>query len=171
MIISLIVALSQNRVIGREGEIPWRLPQDLKLFKQNTMGHCILMGRKTFESIGRPLPGRPNLVLTRNPQWNAEGCTRIASLEEGIAWAQALPETELFIIGGGEIYRMALNQAQRIYLSEVKTKLDGDTYFPVLSKEDWEEVNRTSYFSDEKNQYDFDFVVLERSNTPPGKKT
>lgn len=162
MLVSIIVALSQNRVIGREGQIPWRLSQDLKLFKQTTMGHCILMGRKTFESIGRPLPGRPNLVLTRKPDWSAEGCTRIAKLEEGIAWAKALPETELFIIGGGEVYRMAMDLADRIYLTEVKTIMKGDTYFPDLLAHNWQEKKRVPYLADEKNQYDFDFVLLER---------
>ncbi|HEY5674718.1 MAG TPA: dihydrofolate reductase [Malonomonas sp.] len=129
MRISLIVAMSSNRVIGAEGQLPWRLPADLQRFKQLTMGQTLLMGRKTFESIGRPLPGRRTIVVSRNPDFAVEGCTLVPDLPSGIAAAQS---DELFICGGAEIYRQALPLVERIYLTELLREVVGDTCFPEL---------------------------------------
>ena len=129
MLISLIVAMSSNRVIGAAGQLPWHLPADLKRFKQLTMGQTLLMGRKTFASIGRSLPGRRTLVVSRNPAFQAAGCTLVNDLSAGIAAAQT---DELFICGGGEIYRQALPLVEKIYLTEVLRTIEGDTVFPPL---------------------------------------
>lgn len=127
MLISLIVAMSQNRVIGRDGRLPWHLPADLQRFKQLTMGQTLLMGRKTWQSIGRPLPGRETIVLSRNPDYRAEGCRVFTDLAAGIT---ATRTAELFICGGEEIYRQALPLAERIYLTELLREVVGDTFFP-----------------------------------------
>lgn len=129
MLISLIVAMSQNRVIGRDGGLPWHLPADLQRFKQLTIGQTLLMGRKTWQSIGRPLPGRRILVLSRDPGFRAEGCSVVADLPSGIA---ASHTPELFVCGGSEIYRQALPLVQRIYLTELLREVEGDTFFPEL---------------------------------------
>lgn len=129
MLISLIVAMSQNRVIGRDGRLPWHLPADLQRFKQLTMGQTLLMGRKTWQSIGRPLPGRRILVLSRDPEFRAEGCSVVADLTSGIAVSHT---QELFVCGGSEIYRQALPLVQRIYLTELLREVEGDTCFPEL---------------------------------------
>lgn len=129
MLISLIVAMSQNRVIGRDGGLPWHLPADLQRFKQLTMGQTLLMGRKTWQSIGRPLPGRRVIVLSRAPGFRAEGCSVVADLASGIA---ASHTPELFVCGGGEIYRQALPLVQRIYLTELLREVEGDTFFSEL---------------------------------------
>lgn len=127
MLISLIVAMSRNRVIGRDGQIPWHLPADLQRFKRLTMGQTLLMGRKTWQSIGRPLPGRRIIVLSRNPGFQADGCLVVADLPSGIAASQT---PELFICGGSEVYRQALPLVRRIYLTELLREVDGDTFFP-----------------------------------------
>ncbi len=163
MRISLVVAVSENNVIGQEGNLPWRLSADLKKFKKLTTGHRILMGRKTYESIGRPLPNRRNVVITRNPDYLVEGVEIFSSLEKALEVARSQNESEIFIIGGGEIYRQCLDYADRIYLSRVKVVLEGDTFFPELDLEEWQEIEKQEFKADEKNDYDFDFIILERS--------
>lgn len=129
MLISLIVAMSKNRVIGADGQLPWQLPGDLRRFQQLTMGQTLLMGRKTYQSIGRPLPERRTIILSRTPDYQAVGCTVVAGLEDGIAAASS---AELFICGGEEIYRQALPLAEKIYLTELQRDIAGDTFFPQL---------------------------------------
>ncbi len=158
--LSVIVARAENGVIGINNQLPWRLSNDLQYFKHVTMGKPIVMGRKTFESIGRPLPGRTNIVVTRNPEWKAENVIVVHSLQQALeASADA---DEVMLIGGAELYQQGLGLASTVYLTEVKASLEGDAYFPELSSE-WEEVSRNPQAADEKNQFEHDFVVYKRS--------
>lgn len=162
MSISAIVAASQNGVIGNKGEIPWYLPADLVHFKQTTMGHPILMGRKTHESIGRALPGRTNIVITRNADYKAKGCIVVGSLESAIKEAKKAPDNEeIFIIGGAEIYKLAMPLINKLYLTKVHATIEGDKFFEYDVKE-WKEISREEYQADDKNKYAYDFTVLER---------
>jgi len=162
----MIVAMAQNRVIGRNNSLPWYLPNDLKYFKQVTMGKPILMGRKTFESIGKPLPGRTNIVMTRNQNWSAEGVKVVSSLDAAVALAQAIAEIdgqdELMIIGGDQIYQSALSSVDRIYLTEVHAEVEGDAYFPVFDRDGWDIVVCKDFVAEGANPYDYSFVVLDR---------
>jgi len=162
MIISIIVAVAQNGVIGAKNQLPWRLSADLKRFKQITTGHHIIMGRKTFESIGKPLPNRVSIIITRNTGYQAEGCHVVGSLAEAVQFAQSNGETEAFVIGGGQIYEEAFTLAHKVYLTQVKANIDGDTFFPSLPSCDWETTQQSEYLADERNQYDYSFVDLER---------
>ena len=158
--ISLIVAASANNVIGAGGDLPWRLSADLKRFKAITMGKPIVMGRKTYESIGRPLPGRHNIVITRQPEFQAEGCTVVASPDEAIAAAG--DAGEIMIIGGGHIYDAFMPIANRVYLTRVHADVEGDTFMPALAGDDWTEVSRESLGADENNDHAVTFLVLDR---------
>ena len=160
---SLIVAISENGVIGRDGRLPWRLRGDLRRFKQLTMGHTIVMGRKTFESIGRVLPGRTSIVVTRQPDYHPPGVIVAASLDE--AQRLAAGDVELFYVGGGEIYRQVLPQVERIYMTQVHAQVAGDTVFPELSSRQWRLIERTEHAADEKNDFPFSFLVYERVKT------
>jgi dihydrofolate reductase len=160
--ISLVAAVADNGVIGAEGGMPWHLPADLAHFKQITLGKPVLMGRLTWESIGRPLPGRRNLVLTRDHDWQGPGAERIGSLEEAVRVADKGGAQELMVIGGAEIYRQALPRAARIHLTRVHAEPWGDTLFPELDPNEWCEVARRERMSDEHNAWDLTFVVLER---------
>jgi len=140
MIISLVVAMARNRVIGRAGTIPWDLPADRRRFRELTMGHSLIMGRKTFESIGRPLPGRETIVVTRQAGYRAAGCLVAHSLAEALA--QARGSDEVFVCGGGELYREALPLAGRLYLTLLAAEVEGDTFFPELPAEQFREVAR-----------------------------
>ncbi|KZZ13944.1 dihydrofolate reductase [Oleiphilus sp. HI0079] len=166
MRISLIVALSENHVIGRNNKLPWYLPNDLKYFKQVTMGLPIVMGRKTFESIGKPLPGRTNIVVTRNTDWSADGVRAAHSLEEAFELAESIAEIdgreELMIIGGDQIYQSALPLVDRMYLTEVHAHVDGDAYFPKFDPADWHEIGREDFSAADPNPYDYSFVVYDR---------
>lgn len=160
MIISLIVAMDDNGVIGVDGRLPWRLSADLKHFKAVTMGKPIIMGRKTFESIGRPLPGRENIVLTRDRGFKAEGCTVLHDLDDLMLHCRY--QEEIMIMGGAELYRQFLDKAELIYLTEVHARVEGDTFFPHYNSTAWEEVDRQDFRADENNDYDYSFVVLKR---------
>lgn len=160
MRISLLVAMAENRVIGRDNELPWRLSDDLKHFKALTMGKPIVMGRKTWESIGRPLPGRDNIVVTRDTSYRAEGAVVVNSIEQALEAAGNCEE--VMVIGGEEIFRETLERAQRLYLTLVKGEVEGDTWFPSIDAQQWCEVERESHQADERNEYDFDFVVMDR---------
>lgn len=166
--ISLVVAHSRNRVIGREGQLPWRLSGDLKRFKQLTMGHHLLMGRKTLESIGRILPGRTSLVLTRQadykPPVGCEAARVVHTLEEAIQVAAAANDAELFVIGGGEIYHLALSHADRIYLTLVDADIGGDATFPELDPNRWKCRSEEWHPADEKNEYRYAVQVWEKGN-------
>ena len=159
--ISLIVAASTNNVIGFQGNLPWRLSADLKRFKTLTMGKPIVMGRKTYESIGRPLPGRQNLVVTRNPDFVAEGCDVVPSVDAAIEAAG--DAEEIVIIGGSHIYEAFLPRAHRIYLTRVQAEVEGDAYLPGFNDDDWQETGVEKYNADESNDYDVIFSILERA--------
>ena len=158
--VSLIVAMGTGRVIGHQGQIPWHLPADLAHFKKTTFGQPIVMGRKTWESIGRPLPGRRNIVLSRS-EMNADGAECFTSVEQVFSACRA-DEGEIFIIGGGEIYTLFLPYAQRIHLTEVEGDFVGDAHFPELEREQWREVSRISRPADAKNPHICHFLQLER---------
>ena len=160
MIISIIVAMDKKGVIGREGVLPWRLSADLKHFKAITMGKPLVMGRKTHESIGRSLPGRKNIVLTRANDFDAEGCTIVHSLDD--AFQAAGDVDEIIIMGGSRIYDQSLARAGRLYLTEVHADVSGDVYFPEFDKAEWIELERQDHSADEKNDFDYSFVVMER---------
>ena len=163
-LISLIVAMAQNGVIGRDNSMPWRLPEDLKRFRAFTLGKPILMGRKTFESIGRPLEGRTNLVLTRDRSWFAHGVIVVHSVEEALT--QASTSDELVVIGGAEIYRLVLPFARRIYLTHVHADVQGDITFPEFDPTQWADVEYSSQPADDEHAYPVTFVTLERRNAP-----
>ena len=159
--ISIIVATSANGVIGRGGELPWHLSDDLKRFKQLTLGKSIVMGRKTFESIGRALPGRQNIVLTRQSEFVADDCDIVSSVDAAIATAG--DAGEVMVIGGSEIYELFLPLAGRIYMTRVHMDIDGDARFPELDDEQWQETEREHHDADDSNEYEFTTSVLERT--------
>jgi dihydrofolate reductase len=164
-LVSLIVAMAQNGVIGRGNSLPWRrLPQDLKRFRAFTLGKPVLMGRRTYESIGRPLNGRANLVLTRDRSWYAPAVIVVHSLEQALA--QAGPSEELVAIGGAEVYRLVLPFARRIYLTHVHADVPGDTFFPEFDPTQWVDVECSSHPADDEHAYAVTFVTLERRNAP-----
>ena len=160
--ISAIAAMSENRVIGDDNQLPWHLPADLKHFKTITSGHPILMGRKTHESIGRPLPNRTNIVITRNHAYHAAGCLVVKSIDEAIEEAKALQKDEIFIIGGAEVYKQLLPHIECIYLTIVQEIFEGDAFFPELNLKEWTEISRESHEADDENDYDYSFIVMER---------
>lgn len=167
MIVSAIAAVAENGVIGRNGDLPWHLPDDLKYFQRITKGHHVITGRKNYESIPdkyRPLKDRVNIVVTRNRAYEAPGAVVVDSLDAGLAIAQRENEVEAFIIGGGQIYREALTMrlVDRLYLTIVHSAVDGDTHFPTLDPVEWEEVERTRHEADERHAHAFSFVVLRR---------
>jgi dihydrofolate reductase len=166
--ISIIAAIATNGVIGRNGRLPWRLATDLQRFKRLTMGHTIIMGRKTWESIGRPLPGRTTVVVTRQSDYRAshEGVRIAASLDDALRIAEAAGDDETFIVGGAEIYRAALPRADRLYFTEVAADVDGDAYFPLnfdtFDWDAWNIVETEAHEADTQNDYAFVFVTLQR---------
>ncbi|WP_448518470.1 dihydrofolate reductase [Rhodoflexus sp.] len=162
MRISAIVAVADNGVIGYKGELPWHLPADLQYFKRLTTGHHILMGRKTFQSIGRPLPGRTSLVVSRTPGLVLAGAQTFTHIQDAIWEAQRRGEEELFIIGGAEIFAAAMPFLHRLYLTEVHATVQGDVYMPPIG-EDWVEMQRESRPADAKNTYPYTFVTLVRN--------
>lgn len=159
--ISVIAALAKNRVIGIDNRLPWRLPEDLAHFKALTLGHPILMGRKTFESLGRPLPGRTNIVITRNPDYAPEGCRIAASIPAAIALCHT--EDEVFFIGGAELYAQVIPLADRLYLTEVDIEADGDAWFPDYDRSAFKEISREPHTGEKGDALRFDFVVYARS--------
>lgn len=154
--------MSQNRVIGSENEIPWYLQEDFRFFKRTTLNHHIIMGRKTFQSIGKPLPKRTNIVVTKNPFFIASGVITANSIENALSIAAENGETEVFIIGGGSIYKQCLPFLDKIYLTEVKTEISGDTFFPELDFNTWKSSIIMSHDKDKKNDYDFVIKEYER---------
>ncbi len=167
--IALVVAVADNGVIGRDGGLPWRLSSELKHFKALTMGKPMIMGRKTFESIGKPLKGRDTVVITRNPDFDAAGIHVVDRLEAALELSRRLAKgrqtDEIMVVGGGEIYRAALALADRVYLSEIHAEPEGDTYFPTLDPQIWRETARERRDQDPKDSAAFSFVVLDRVAT------
>ncbi len=161
MLVSLIVAVGGAGEIGKDGRMPWHLPADLKHFKAMTLGKPVLMGRKTLAAIGRPLPERRNLVLTRDAGFKAAGCETVHSLDEAVSLAAPAPE--LMVIGGGEVYRLAWARADRVYLTRIQASVEGaDTFFPALEPTDWRELSRSDHTADAKNPYAYSFLLFER---------
>ncbi len=163
MTLSAIVATDRNGVIGKDNDIPWHLPADLKYFKRRTLNHHIIMGRKTFESIGRSLPKRTNIVITRNPFFIVSNCLVAGSLQEAIQLARDNGETEAFIIGGGTLYEQSLGRIDRLYLTEVDTEVEGgEAFFPQIDENDWALLSSEAHPADDKNPHAYTFKVLER---------
>ena len=162
MRISFIVAKSENNVIGVNNQLPWHLKDDLQNFKKLTMGHHMLMGRKTFESIGKPLPGRMSMVVSGTPKANEDKVFWFTNIFRAIKQAERNGETELFIIGGEKIFKSTLSLVDRIYLTEVKATISGDVFFPQLSLKNWKKISEQHFSKDANNDYDFSFQVLDR---------
>ncbi len=161
MTVSLIWAMADNRVIGIENRLPWKLPADMQWFRRQTMGKPIVMGRLTFESFGaKPLPGRRNLIVSRNPGYRAEDAEVFESL--AAALAATAEDEEVMVIGGASLYAQALPLADRLYMTLVHTEVEGDAHFPDFDRDQWQEVERTDYDADEKNPYPYSFVILQR---------
>lgn len=163
MIISIIVAMDRQGIIGMNYKLPWHLSSDLRYFKKITMGKPIIMGRKTHASIGRPLPGRENIILSADAGFRAEGCTVMNSLEQVFEYLKG--REEIVFMGGADVYAQVLGRTDRIYLTEVHADVAGDTRFPSFDRSAWEEISRQDCRADEKNEYDYSFVILERSNS------
>jgi dihydrofolate reductase len=164
--LAVIVAAAENGVIGRDNRLPWHLPEDLRYFKRVTMGKPLVMGRKTFESIGRPLPGRTNIVITRQAGYRADGVCVVTGLDEALALGERVARDdgvdELMVIGGEEIYRVALPRADRLYLTVVHARVEGDAVLPAIDWTEWRELRRESHRAEPPNRYDYSFVVYER---------
>ena len=165
MIVSAIAALSKNKVIGKNNDLPWRLPDDMKFFMETTKGHHVIMGRKNYDSLHerfKPLPNRTNIVITRQEHFRAPGCIVLHDVEEGLEIAESNLEKECFIIGGSEIYKLAMPFTTRLYLTEIDAVIDGDTWFPDINKSAWAEMSRKHHATDARHQYAFDIVVYDR---------
>ncbi|MBC5775042.1 dihydrofolate reductase [Pontibacter sp. KCTC 32443] len=159
--IAIVVAVAENNVIGKDNQLIWYLPADLRFFKNLTMGHPIIMGRKTYESIGKPLPGRTTVIITRQQDFEAPGCIVVNSIDEAIAEAHKLDQ-DIYIIGGAEIYKQALAKTDTIYLTRVHHTFDGDTFFPEINESDWEVASEDKHEPDEKNKCSYSFITLKR---------
>ena len=164
MLVSIIVAIAQNHVIGKDNQLIWHLPNDLKFFKATTTGHPIIMGRKTFESIGRPLPNRTNIVISRNTNLKIEGCFCVTSIQEAIDVARQMNAEKCFVIGGAEIYQQVIFMVDKIYLTEVKAIVEGNVFFE-FDHSYFTETHRFNHLKDDKHAYDYSFVVLEKQTT------
>ena len=166
MTISIIVAVSENGVIGKDNQLIWHLPADLKYFKETTKGHPVVMGRKNYESIPekyRPLPGRTNIIISRNKNYKAPGCILVNSIDAAICEAKKLNDDELFIIGGGEIYKQSIDMADKLYLTRVHASFEGDTYFNDIKPEAWSLVSSKQYKRDDKNPLDHTYEVYKKA--------
>lgn len=161
-ILSMIVAHAADRVIGKDNDMPWHLPADLAYFKKTTLGKPIIMGRKTYESIGRPLPGRKNIVISRDSEYRVEGVEVVSSVDAALALVENVEE--VMVIGGGAIYQHCLPAAQRLYITHIDANIEGDTFFPEYDLNVWEKMSNESRAADEKNQYQLDFAVYQRKS-------
>lgn len=159
--ITLVVAMGMNREIGVNNQLPWHLPKDLKHFKELTTGHPVVMGRKTYESIGKPLPNRTNIVISRKTDWFEEGILIVSSIKEALKFAHKIDQ-DLFVIGGGNIFEQTLSMADRLEVTEIKTTLEADTFFPAINPQVWKKTNEVCYERDEKNNFDFCFQTFEK---------
>lgn len=165
MRVSMIAAVARNLTIGKDNDLPWKLPDDMKFFMNTTKGHYVIMGRRNYDSLHekfRPLPNRTNIVVTRQRDFKAPGCVVTHNVNDALALARNGNETEAFVIGGAEIYKLALPDADRLYLTEIEAAVEGDTFFPSFSKHDWKETSRTHHAADEKHKFAFDFVIYDR---------
>ena len=160
--VSLIVAAAENNTIGKNNQLLWHLPNDLKFFKNTTWGMPIIMGRKTFEAVNKPLPGRFNIVITRQTDWHADGVIVAADLQDALKKAAETNCKEIFIIGGGEIYKQAIEMAGKIYLTRVHATIEGDTFFPVIDEDKWQLDSRQEFSADEKHAFAYSFQVWNK---------
>ncbi len=165
MRVSIIAAVAENGVIGRGGQLPWRLSADLQRFKRLTMGHTVIMGRRTWESIGRALPGRRMIVVTRQPDYHIDPpeVATASSLDDALQVAQTARDSEAFIVGGAELYREALPRVDRLYFTRIRARVEGDTYFPEVAWKNWRLTESISHDADDKNEHPFDFETYERT--------
>ncbi len=170
MIVSAIVAVAKNNVIGRNDDIPWRLSSDLKYFKKTTINHHIISGRNNFLSIGRPLPKRTNIIITRDPFYVVTDCLIAHSVEEALQIAYQNGEEEVFIIGGGKIYELSESYWDKLYLTEVHAKVEGDTFFPKINMDNWELLSEDAHLADKKNEFNYTFKVYQRIKQEEEKK-
>jgi dihydrofolate reductase len=162
MLISQIAAMSENRVIARDGKLPWHLPADLKYFKNVTWGHHVLMGRKNYEAEGTTLKGRTNIIITRQQNYQVKDAFVFSTIREGIDFAERRGENELFIVGGGHIYRQTLQQTDKIYLTIIHREFEGDTFFPELDKDEWKTYSKRQYLSDQNNPHDHTYYIFQK---------
>jgi len=162
MLLSQVVAAADNNAIGKDNKLLWCLPNDMKFFKNTTWGMPVIMGRKTFESLGRPLAGRTNIIITRQNDWKPEGAFTVHDITEAMAEAAATDAKEAFIIGGGEIYKQTLPVTQRIYITRVHTSLEADTFFPEINENEWQLLSHLDFPADEKHAYPYSFQVWQR---------
>ena len=162
MTISLVVAASENNAIGKNNQLIWHLPNDLKFFKNTTWGFPVIMGRKSFESVNKPLPGRTNIVITTNPDWKAETVIVVNNLKDAIQKAAETNSKQIFIIGGGEIYKQSMDIADSIYITRVHADLEGDTFFPEIDKSKWKLTSNQDFEADEKHAYSYSFQIWEK---------
>ncbi len=162
MTISLVVAASENNAIGKNNQLIWHLPNDLKFFKNTTWGFPVIMGRKSFESVNKPLPGRTNIVITTNPDWKAETVIVVNNLKDAIQKAAETNSKQIFIIGGGEIYKQSMDIADSIYITRVHADLEGDTFFPLIDESKWKLTSNQDFEADEKHAYSYSFQIWEK---------
>jgi dihydrofolate reductase len=162
MIISFVVAAANNNVIGKDNQLVWSLPNDMKFFKNVTWGMPVVMGRKTYESLGKPLPGRKNIILTRQANWHVEGTVGVKSIDDAIFLVKEMDVKEMMVIGGGEIFRMLFDKAKRIYLTRVDAEPEGDAFFPAINSNEWKLMSKKDHEADEKHKYNYSFQVWER---------
>lgn len=162
MNISIIAAMAENYVIGKDNKLPWRLPADLQNFRKLTLGHHVVMGRKTYESIGKPLRKRTNIIISHNPTYHAEGCWVVGSIEEALTTACRRGENEVFFIGGAEIYRQVLPITEKMYLTFIHHSFEGDTSFPAFDPQEWQTAEWKHNHRDEENEHSYTFFTLER---------
>ena len=165
MIVSAIAALSGNRVIGKNNDLPWRLPDDMKFFMETTKGHHVIMGRKNYDSLHdkfKPLPNRTNIVITRQKDFKAPGCIVLHAVQPALEIAKKNSEPECFIIGGAEIYKLAMPHTTRLYMTEINAHIEGDTFFPEINKDEWKELSRKHHPADARHAFPFDIVIYDR---------
>lgn len=162
MLISMVVAATENNVIGKNNKLLWHLPNDLRFFKNTTWAMPVIMGRKTFDSLGKPLTGRTNIVITRQAGWQAHGVKVTSNLEEALAEASHADAKEAFVIGGGEIFKQSMPLANKIYITRIHTTLEGDTFFPQINSTEWKLVSNLNFKADHKHAYDYSFQIWER---------
>ncbi len=162
MNISLVVAAADNNIIGKDNKLLWHLPNDLKFFKNVTWGMPVIMGRKTFEALGKALPGRKNIVITRQKGWKAEGAVVVSSLDDALFLIKEMDVKEPMVIGGGEIYRLAFEKARRIYITRVEASPEGDTSFPAIDPAKWKLVSQKNHEADDKHAYNYSFQIWDR---------
>jgi dihydrofolate reductase len=165
MLISLVVAASENNIIGKDNKLLWHLPNDLKFFKNTTWAMPVIMGRKTFDSMGKPLTGRTNIVITRQRSWKNEGVRVVQNMDQAITEAAHADAKEVFVIGGGEIFKQTMPRAHKIYLTRVHATLEGDTFFPEVNKNEWKLVSNLDFNADDKHAFAFAFQIWERKRS------